>query len=327
MWVIFAAMAAVAVVFVVLPLVREARVLSGVLIVATCLLSAGVYWQVGSPGTPSGGGQVPDVAAMVAGLAERLEERPDDVQGWKMLGRSYMQLGNYGGAIEAFSKAVELESGQDAQALVSLGEAHLSNNDQQMTPREIALFENAITVDPELPAAQFWSGIGAATRGDLELAASRWEKLLNSEPAPNPEVTQLLTQKIAEWRGVTPAPAMSAAAGSDQINLNVELSDEAKTELPDEASVFVIARDPRQPVPPIAVQRRMLSELPASLTLSDRDAMIPGRNLSAFAEVEIVARVSLSGQPVQQSGDWFGSVSASIGSGDVLDVVIDEKVQ
>ena len=263
---------------------------------------------------------------MVAGLAERLESRPDDVQGWKMLGRSYMQLGNYGGAVEAFSKAVELESGQDAQALVSLGEAHLSNNNQQMTSREIALFENAITIDPELPAALFWSGIGAATRGEVALAADRWEKLLEGEPAPNPEVRQLLTQKIAEWRGVSVAQTTPEAATAQGIDLNVRLSDAARTALPDEASVFVIARDPRQPVPPIAVQRRMLSELPASLTLSDRDAMIPGRNLSAFAEVEIVARVSVSGEPTQQPGDWFGVVSAAKGDG-VLDVVIDEKVQ
>ncbi len=327
MWLIFAVMAAVAAVFVILPLMRGSRALSAALVVASLGLAAGLYWQVGSPGTPSGAGQVPDIADMVAGLAERLEARPDDVQGWKMLGRSYMQLGNYGGAVEAFSKAVELESGQDAQALVSLGEAHLSNNNQQMTPREIALFENAITIDPELPAALFWSGIGAATRGEVLLAADRWEKLLGGEPAPNPEVRQLLTQKIAEWRGVSVAETTPEAVAANGIDLNVRLSDAARTALPDEASVFVIARDPRQPVPPIAVQRRMLSELPASLTLSDRDAMIPGRNLSAFAEVEIVARVSVTGEPTQQPGDWFGVVSTAEQDDDVLDVVIDEKVQ
>ena len=81
----------------------------------------------------------------------------------------------------------------------------------------------------------------------------------------------------------------------------------AAASLPAEATVFVIARDPAQPSPPIAVTRRLLSELPGIVELGDADSMIPGRTLSAFPEVEVIARVSLSGQPVAQSGDWFGS--------------------
>ena len=140
---------------------------------------------------------------------------------------------------------------------------------------------------------------------------------------------RVLTTQIAEWRGVpaasiAPPQATSGAAG---IQVNVNLSDAARADLPAEASVFVIARDPAQPSPPIAVQRRVLSELPASITLTDRDAMIPGRNLSNFAEVEIVARVSVSGQPVQQPGDWFAASTVATGSGDVLDLVISEQVR
>ena len=246
-----------------------------------------------------------------------------------MLGRSYMQLGNYPGAVEAFTRAVDLTSGQDAQALVDLGEAYLSANNQEMTQREITLFENAIRVDPENQAAMFWGGIAAANRGERELAAGRWEKLLGSEPAPSQDVARVLTTQIAEWRGVSVAsvvPAAPSAAGAG-IRINVNLSEAARADLPAEASVFVIARDPAQPSPPIAVQRRVLSELPASLTLTDRDAMIPGRNLSNFEQVEIVARVSVSGQPVQQAGDWFASSTVATGSADVLDLVISEKVQ
>lgn len=339
MWVIFAAMAVVAAAFVVVPLVKAPRALSGSLFAATIALAAGVYWLVGSPGTPSGAGQLPDIGQMVAGLAERLEERPDDVEGWKMLGRSYMQLGNYPGAVEAFGKAVELEGSQQAQTLIELGEAHLSNNDQQITAREIALFENAVRIDPESPSALFWGGIAAANRGDNALAASRWSKLRNTEPPPNPEVMRVLDERIAAWRGEPVHPpgvvetmpetqtAETAAEGGASIRLTVALSEAARNALPANASVYVIARDPAQPSPPIAVQRRTLSELPAELTLSDRDAMIPGRTLSAFDEVEIVARASSTGQPVQQPGDWFTMASVATSNGAELAMVIDEQVR
>lgn len=334
MWVIFAAMAVVAAAFVVVPLLKAPRALSGSLFVATIAVAAGVYWQVGSPGTPSGAGQLPDIGQMVAGLATRLEERPDDVEGWKMLGRSYMQLGDYPGAVEAFGKAVELEGSQQAQTLIELGEAHLSNNNQQITAREIALFENAVRIDPESPAALFWGGIAAANRGDTVLAADRWSKLRNAEPPPNPEVMRVLDERIAVWRGgpassppETAPPAQVAAEGGASIRLTVALSDAARNALPANASVYVIARDPAQPSPPIAVQRRTLSELPAQLTLSDRDAMIPGRTLSAFDQVEIVARASSTGQPVQQPGDWFAMASVATSNGEVLAMVIDERVE
>ena len=75
------------------------------------------------------------------------------------------------------------------------------------------------------------------------------------------------------------------------------------------------------------MQRRALSELPAQLTFSDRDAMIPGRTLSAFDQVEIVARASSTGQPMQQPGDWFATASVATSNGEELAMVIDEQVR
>ena len=91
------------------------------------------------------------------------------------------------------------------------------------------------------------------------------------------------------------------------IVVDIGVSAAARAALPADASVFVIARDPAQPSPPIAVSRRRLADLPAQVALGDRDAMIPGRNLSAFDTFEIVVRASASGNPTEASGDWFGT--------------------
>ena len=97
--------------------------------------------------------------------------------------------------------------------------------------------------------------------------------------------------------------------------------------MPPDAIVFVIARDPAQPSPPIAVTRRRLAELPAVVQLGDQESMVPGRELSGFEEFELIARVSLSGQPVSQPGDWFGSVIVKPAENGSIALSIDTPVE
>ncbi|MEZ5847040.1 MAG: c-type cytochrome biogenesis protein CcmI [Geminicoccaceae bacterium] len=59
------------------------------------------------------------IAGMVGGLAERLDENPDDLQGWIMLLRSYGVLGDRAAAEEAYERArTHFEDKADATALL-----------------------------------------------------------------------------------------------------------------------------------------------------------------------------------------------------------------
>jgi cytochrome c-type biogenesis protein CcmH len=155
------------------------------------------------------------------------------------------------------------------------------------------------------------------------LAADRWEKLLAQETPP--EIRELLQRKISEWRGLPP-PTAQPALSDAVVSINLSVSDAALSDLPADATVYVIARDPAQPSPPIAVTPRRLSELPVVVSLSDRDAMGAGRPLSGFAELEIIARVSVSGSPMAQSGDWSGSLRVNTNDAPSIDLIIDQKV-
>lgn len=313
LWIAFGLMSLLAVVFVAWPLYSTDRKLSPLVagsVVLVVALSAGIYSYQGSPDTPSGAGSAaspPDIEAMIASLAARLEAQPDDINGWKMLGRSHMTLGDYAAAVDAFRRAVDLTGSEDAQALVSLGEAILARDNSRIEGETSGLFETALKLEPNNATALFYGGIGALNRGDQALAADRWEILLGLNPPP--EIQQILVQRIAEWRG-EPPPVIEQPTPEQPgvvVAANVSVSASAAAALPAEATVFIIARDPAQPSPPIAVARRLLSELPGIVELGDGDSMIPGRTLSAFPEFELIARVSLSGQPVAQPGDWFGS--------------------
>ena len=203
-----------------------------------------------------------------------------------------------------------------------------------MDGKSATLFENALALDPNYPQALFYGGLAAFNRGDESLAADRWERLLSLNPPP--EIQDILRVRIAEWRGesslpadhppiesaetvAAPAPApapepepepepLTPMSEGAVVRASLTLTDEARAALPPEATVFLIARDPAQPMPPIAVTRRQLSELPLAVELGDRESMVPGRDLSGFAEIELIARVSVSGQPMAQPGDWFGSI-------------------
>src|SRR5690606_41396655 len=106
---------------------------------------------------------------------------------------------------------------------------------------------------------------------------------------------------------VSPAPGVAGAVAPD-------------------ATVFLAARDPAQPSRPIAAARGRVSELPAQVSLSDADAMMPGRPLSACRQLEIVARVSLSGAPAAQTGDWYGEHTVSQPGSAPVDIVIEKQV-
>tara|TARA_B110000495_G_scaffold198653_1_gene210806 strand:- start:3005 stop:4000 length:996 start_codon:yes stop_codon:yes gene_type:complete len=318
----------VAVVFAIWPLYRDSGRLTPVLAMIIVLVvgsSAALYLYIGQPGVPSGAGSAPDVGEMVNLLSERLAENPEDAQGWLILGQSQQALQQYDEAIAAFERALQLDKGQNAQTLLALAIALMEQQGGEMTDRSSSLFENALALESNNANALFYGGGAAARRGDVSLAADRWETLLGLSVSD--EIQELLQRKINEWRGLpSPVAIDPVVVDGPIIIISVSLSAEAISALPADATVFIIARALGQPSPPIAVARRQLADLPALVGLSDRDAMIPNRKLSSFAEFEIVARVTVSGQPIAQSGDWSGSLIVSANSGQTIDLLIDQEV-
>jgi cytochrome c-type biogenesis protein CcmH len=312
------------------PLYRHEQRLStnaALAIAAILLVSISVYSQIGSPGAQSPQqGDLPSIDAMVDSLAARLQQDPNDVPGWKLLGRSYVQMRDFPAAIAAYERAVDLEGGQNGQTLADLGEVVLLSDGRTLNGRAGELFENALAVAPGNQKALFYAGMAAVERGDKELGAQRWEALLASSPPQN--IEEILRQQIAELRGTGPVVA-ETRGGDDVVTVRVALGESAVNAVRAvraDSTVFIIARDPAQPSPPIAAVRRRAAELPAYVGIGDSDAMIPGRVPSGFAQLEIVARVSTSGQPMAQSGDWFGQQTISTADSKEVSVIIDKQV-
>lgn len=346
-WIIAALLCLVALGFGIWPLYRESGRLTpllAIVIVATVAVSVGLYSRIGSPDVASAGapsGTLPDMESAIVSLQQRLQDNPDDANGWSMLARSYMALQRFGDAVPAYERVMELEDGRNAQTLVDLALAISSRDGTAIDGRTSSLMESALALEPNNPAALFYSGIASANRGDTETAAARWEILLGLNPPP--EIRSILEQRVAEWRGlpiesIAPPPAdtgtasLSAsteapAADPDAVvTARIALSDDALAALTADANVFVIARDPAQPSPPIAVSRLRLADLPAVVSLGDAQSMVAGRALSGFEEFELLARVSLSGSPAAASGDWFGTLIVRPADTDSVFLAINQQV-
>lgn len=347
-WILLVILCLLAIVFAVWPLWRNSRRLTPVVasvIVFTVALSAGLYDTIGSPGVPSGrsqgaqqgmghSGDLPGMEEAVASLKQRLANNPEDVEGWKMLSRTQSAMRDFAGAVDALERAVELENGQDADTLVNLAIGLVNRDGGPLEGgRPVALLENALKLNENNQPALFYLGMASANRGDTDTAATLWERLLTLGPPE--DVRGILEQNIAVWRGEQP-PAMSVAAEQPAaeaevpddavVSARISLSEDAVAAMSGNAAVFIIARDPNAPSPPIAVARRMLSDLPAVVSLTDAQSMVEGRNLSGFAEIELLARVSLSGGPAAQSGDWFGSMIVRPSENNSVFLTIDQQV-
>jgi cytochrome c-type biogenesis protein CcmH len=118
---------------------------------------------------------------------------------------------------------------------------------------------------------------------------------------------------------------VKAVGGKRQVTLRIDINDELRAQASAETAVFVYARAMQGPPMPLAVKRLQLQDLPLTLSLSDDDAMMPSMKLSSFDQIVVGARVSFSGNPVSQSGDFYTEMESvdSANPPEQIDLTID----
>ncbi len=185
------------------------------------LIAVALYIQLGNRGAISGSAapvgrpttQAPSVAgqppgqmtqqaieANVAKLAARMEQNPGDVQGWIMLGRSYLNLEKYSEASSAFAKASALKP-DDADLLGDYAFALGMANGQRLQGQPLELINKALKLDPGNPKALELAGSAAFEAKNYSQAIDYWQKLLEKTP-PNTELAQALTERIKEAKSL-----------------------------------------------------------------------------------------------------------------------------
>jgi cytochrome c-type biogenesis protein CcmH len=137
------------------------------------------------------------INSMVERLAARLEQQPDDVDGWTRLGRSYNVLNQPDKARDAYARAVKLRP-DDIGLKQGYAEAIIAaaGDDATAPPSEAtALFRQILQAEPKNQMALWYVGIAEADAGHKDSARDLWSRLLAELPANAPgrqEVEQRL---------------------------------------------------------------------------------------------------------------------------------------
>jgi len=190
------------------------------------LAATGLYLKVGHP-QPAAGAQAAlppghpggDPASMIAQLEARMRDQPNDADGWRMLGWSYLQVGRNAEAAQAYGKAADLDP-HNAEYRSAQGEASVLAADGQVTPAAEAAFRKSVSLDPADPRARYYLAIARYQKGDKAGAMDDWVALLKSAPADASWDHQVraFVEKVAAADGVDLAgrlPAAPAAAASE----------------------------------------------------------------------------------------------------------------
>jgi cytochrome c-type biogenesis protein CcmH len=194
--------------------------------------------------------------------------------------------------------------------LFALADALAMQNNGNLLGEPEALLQRGLKLAPRFPNGLWLAGMAAEQRQDYE-AAHRYWTLLLPLIADNAESTREIQGLLAKLEERDPELAKAVTSGSDaRIKLQVDISPELKAKAGSDTTVFVYAKAMQGPPMPLAVRKLKLGDLPITLTLSDDDAMMPSMKLSSFDQVIVGARVSSSGNPVAQSGDFYTEVEA-----------------
>lgn len=244
---------------------------------------------------------------VIARLEETVRLQPDQAEAWYFLGRSYMSRQRPQDAARAFARTSEL-AGRQPELLGQWAQALYFAEGQKFTAQVRELSEEALRLDPQEVTTLGLLGIAAFEEQRYADAMGYWQRLVAVLEPDDPSrqaieggIARAREQLVARGEKLPEAPAAPAAV---ELRVRVSLAPELADKVQPDDTLFVFARAASGPPMPLAAKRLKVSDLPVEVSLSDADAMMPQLKLSSFAEIQLVARISRAGSPMQ--GEWVG---------------------
>ncbi len=301
---VFLTMLFVAVCMITLPVIKKETIKTCYIMILAFIfiaVSIPIYYFIGSPQSISLLENESQIDRNIEMLNVRLSEDPEDLDALRALANSYVLKNSLENAFLSFEKIISLENYQNADTLADYGEIMINSGDSSYLSQADRLFERSLQIDGTNAKALFLGGLTAATMEEWSLAVKRWQVLL--EQSPPDEIKNTLENKITEWKNLS-----NTDVEADGYKVNVAVDSNLIASLVDypEKVLYIIVRDPNNKRPPLAVVREEVKT--ASVIINNSNAMISGTDLKRFNRLEIVGRISLSGDPLDINDKLSDSV-------------------
>lgn len=257
-----------------------------------------------------------NLETLLGRLEQALVDNPDNADGWALAGRTYMSMGNFAAAENAYRRVQQLV-GDDPDVLTAWADASLMVNGGNFTPDIAERIDRALALDPNQTNALWIAAMGSRSNGDLATSRRMMERL-RPLLAGNPQAMQQLDMLLGDPdpNSETSGSAERESAANDQspglqdsrasqaaVTVHVSLSDTLRDSAAAADTVFVFARAVEGPPMPLAALRTTVAELPLTIVLDQSRAMIPQQHIGTVDEVTVTARVAKGGTPVAKPGD------------------------
>jgi cytochrome c-type biogenesis protein CcmH len=286
----------------------------------------------------SGGSQAARMAELAEQLRERLQQNPDNADGWAMLGQTYMRIERFEDAASAYqqlARVMEEDPNSSAVALGLAAQARFFANGGRMSPEVQEVVEEARALNPDEVNSLGLLGIYSFSQENYRDAIEHWERIVEIAP-DHPQIASIREGISEAYRrlGETPPPMEaqeSERVESAGVSLRVSLAEDLQQQVSDDTTLFIFARPTGSTGgAPVAVVRLTAGALPADIRLDDSYAMSPQAAISGQEKVAVVARLTTSGGVNPQPGDLQGQIEAEVTApdeqGEPVELVINQQL-
>ena len=326
---------------------QPAKGLAIALVVAVPLLAVLIYSQLGRYDSIDGslqeqqqmvssedGAPKMSIEEAISKLEQRLQQEPNNPEGWFMLARTYAAMNQYARAIPAYEKTIELVP-DNADLLLSYADALAMNEGGRMSGKARPVIEKAVQIAPDHLQGLWMAGMLSNELGEYKQALVHWYRLdpmLDSDVDSQAQLREMMASVeknlspdvIKEIRQSSNFVKTETAA-KVALTVNVTLDTTLKDKVSAGDTLFIFAKAMQGPPMPLAAVKHPVTVLPVTVELNDAMAMMPAMKLSNFESVKISAIVSKSGQAGLKEGDLYGELnSVAVTSKDTIKLVINQ---
>jgi cytochrome c-type biogenesis protein CcmH len=179
-----------------------------------------------------------DFEVLIQRLRDAVAERPDDLQGQRLLARNEAALGNYRAAYAAQERVLELRGAEaEADDYLTYADMLILAAGGYVSPAAENALRAALARDPENAPARYYMGLMMRQNDRPDVAFRLWDQLLRAGPEDAPWIPPIRAQidEAAALAGVAydqPAPAdtLSGPTAEDIANAG-ELSETDRQEM------------------------------------------------------------------------------------------------
>lgn len=270
---------------------------------------------------------VGDLEPLLLSLESKLKNNPSDGNGWALLARSYVELKQHSKSIAAFENAIKYGP-DDSQLYADYADAMAVVNGGSLNGQPEILIRKALNIDGNNVKAQLLAATLAFNQKDYKLAISYWSSLQKNLPKDSevlPEVNASLEEAISISQLKVPS-TNSETFERGAVSGVVSVSPNLIREIKPSSTVFIFAKAVNGRPMPLAIIRTTVEKLPFKYHLDDSNAMDPNYKLSGVDEVEVIARISRSGDAEPMKGDLTGKSRVKLQATSLSNIYIDSVI-